>query len=56
MQNLGFVLDAGIPEVYPYSDQAEPFLLAQAQQIPCPEASTGTRRGSQPATGTSSKQ
>ena len=43
MQNLGFVPDAGMPELYPYSDQTEPFLLAQTQQITCPENSTGRR-------------
>lgn len=53
MQNLGFVPDAGIPEPFPYSDHAEPFLLAQAQQIPsCPETFTG-RRESQQTTGSS---
>ncbi|PYH44353.1 putative C6 transcription factor QutA [Aspergillus saccharolyticus JOP 1030-1] len=38
MQNLGFVPDAGVPEIYSYSTQVEPFLLAQTQQqVPCPE-------------------
>ncbi|KAL3261331.1 hypothetical protein ABHI18_003817 [Aspergillus niger] len=32
MQNLGFVPDAGVPELYSYSSQVEPFLLAQTQQ------------------------
>lgn len=43
MQNLGFVPDAGMPELYPYSDQTEPFLLAQTQQISYPETSMGRR-------------
>lgn len=43
MQNLGFVPDAGMPELYPYSDQTEPFLLAQTQQKSGPETSTGRR-------------
>ncbi|CAG8887065.1 unnamed protein product [Penicillium egyptiacum] len=34
MQNLGFVSDAGIPELYSFSGQIEPFLLAQTQQLP----------------------
>ncbi|KAL4894077.1 fungal-specific transcription factor domain-containing protein [Aspergillus ambiguus] len=34
MQNLGFVPDAGIPELYSYASQVEPFLLAQTQQLP----------------------
>ena len=54
MQNLGFVPDAGLPELFPYSDHAEPFLLAQTQKMPpCPETSTG-RRESQQTTGSSS--
>ncbi|PYH95967.1 quinic acid utilization activator [Aspergillus ellipticus CBS 707.79] len=37
MQNLGFVPEAGAPELYSYSSQVEPFLLAQTQQqqVPC---------------------
>ncbi|PWY89733.1 hypothetical protein BO70DRAFT_308071 [Aspergillus heteromorphus CBS 117.55] len=36
MQNLGFVPEAGVPELYSYSSQVEPFLLAQTQQqVPC---------------------
>lgn len=34
MQNLGFVSDPGVPEIYSFSNQIEPFLLAQTQQIP----------------------
>ncbi|KAJ5091798.1 hypothetical protein NUU61_006668 [Penicillium alfredii] len=34
MQNLGFVSDSGIPELYSFSGQIEPFLLAQTQQLP----------------------
>ena len=55
MQNLGFVPDAGIPELFPYSDHAEPFLLAQTQQIPCPETSTGRRESQQTAGSSTSK-
>ncbi|RAK97104.1 putative C6 transcription factor QutA [Aspergillus ibericus CBS 121593] len=45
MQNLGFVPDAGVPELYSYSSQVEPFLLAQTQQqVPCAEV---VRRESQ---------
>lgn len=51
MQNLGFVPDADIPELYLYSDHAEPFLLAQTQQISCPE--TSDRRGSRQTAGSS---
>ncbi|KAL5336990.1 fungal-specific transcription factor domain-containing protein [Aspergillus crustosus] len=32
MQNLGFVPEAGIPELYPYTTQGDPFLLASTQQ------------------------
>ncbi|PYI19400.1 quinic acid utilization activator [Aspergillus violaceofuscus CBS 115571] len=47
MQNLGFVPDAGVPEIYSYSTQVEPFLLAQTQQqVPCPEPGV-VRRESQ---------
>lgn len=34
MQNLGFVSNAGIPELYSFSSQIEPFLLAETQQLP----------------------
>ncbi|KAL4809489.1 quinic acid utilization activator [Aspergillus unguis] len=34
MQNLGFVPEAGIPELYPYTSQRDPFLLASTQQLP----------------------
>ncbi|THC98783.1 hypothetical protein EYZ11_001762 [Aspergillus tanneri] len=33
MQNLGFAPDAGVPELYSYSNQVEPFLLAQTQPL-----------------------
>ncbi|KGO67772.1 Transcription factor, fungi [Penicillium italicum] len=48
MQNLGFVSDVGIPELYSFSGQIEPFLLAQTQQLPNNGASSGMRRESQP--------
>ncbi|KAE8145780.1 fungal-specific transcription factor domain-containing protein [Aspergillus avenaceus] len=48
MQNLGFVPDAGIPELYSYSSQVEPFLLAQAQQMPASDHQGVLRRESQP--------
>ncbi|KAJ5799567.1 transcriptional regulator family: Fungal Specific TF [Penicillium psychrosexuale] len=34
MQNLGFVSNAGIPELYSFSSQIDPFLLAETQQLP----------------------
>ncbi|KAJ5742839.1 hypothetical protein N7533_009941 [Penicillium manginii] len=34
MQNLGFVADSSMPEMYSFSNQIEPFLLAQTQQMP----------------------
>ncbi|PLB43737.1 hypothetical protein P170DRAFT_418031 [Aspergillus steynii IBT 23096] len=48
MQNLGFVPDAGVPELYSYSNQVEPFLLAQNQpQMPGSETTGHLRRESQ---------
>jgi hypothetical protein len=47
MQNLGFVADSGVPEMYSFSSQIEPFLLAQTQQIPSNGSSSGVRRESQ---------
>ncbi|KAJ5637460.1 hypothetical protein N7490_007339 [Penicillium lividum] len=47
MQNLGFVPDSGVPEMYSFSSQIEPFLLAQTQQIPNNGSSSGVRRESQ---------
>lgn len=47
MQNLGFVADSSMPEIYSFSSQIEPFLLAQTQQIPSNGPSTGTKRDSQ---------
>jgi hypothetical protein len=47
MQNLGFVSDAGIPELYSFSGQIEPFLLAQTQQLPPTGTPSGVRRESQ---------
>lgn len=47
MQNLGFVSDAGIPELYSFSGQVEPFLLAQTQQLPGDSTPSGVRRESQ---------
>ncbi|KAJ5218566.1 uncharacterized protein N7498_000665 [Penicillium cinerascens] len=46
MQNLGFVSDSGVPEVFSFSSQIEPFLLAQSQQMP--EDPSAVRRESQP--------
>ncbi|KAL4791753.1 fungal-specific transcription factor domain-containing protein [Aspergillus venezuelensis] len=47
MQNLGFVPEAGIPELYPYTSQRDPFLLAPTQQtLTSPETNT-LRRDSQ---------
>ncbi|KAL4942358.1 fungal-specific transcription factor domain-containing protein [Aspergillus oleicola] len=47
MQNLGFVPEAGIPELYPYTSQRDPFLLAPTQQtLTSPETNT-IRRDSQ---------
>ncbi|KAK4862216.1 hypothetical protein LT330_003354 [Penicillium expansum] len=48
MQNLGFVSDVGIPELYSFAGQIEPFLLAQPQQLPNNGTSSGMRRESQP--------
>jgi hypothetical protein len=48
MQNLGFVSDVGIPELYSFSGQIEPFLLAQTQQLPNNDTPSGVRRESQP--------
>lgn len=48
MQNLGFVSDAGIPELYSFSGQIEPFLLAQTQQLPNSRTPSDPRRESQP--------
>jgi hypothetical protein len=48
MQNLGFVSDAGIPELYSFSSQIEPFLLAQTQQLPNNGTPADVRRESQP--------
>ncbi|KAJ5950948.1 uncharacterized protein N7479_009361 [Penicillium vulpinum] len=48
MQNLGFVSDAGIPELYSFSGQIEPFLLAQTQQLPNNGTPSDMRRESQP--------
>lgn len=45
MQNLGFVPDAGISDLYSYSSQ-EPFLLAQTQQLS--EGSAAIQRERQP--------
>ncbi|KAJ6145033.1 hypothetical protein N7470_008928 [Penicillium chermesinum] len=46
MQNLGFVANSSIPEMYS-SSQIEPFLLAQTQQVPGNGSSSGTERDSQ---------
>ncbi|KXG46828.1 Transcription factor [Penicillium griseofulvum] len=48
MQNLGFVSDVGIPELYSFSGQIEPFLLAQTQQLPNNDTPSDMRRESQP--------
>ncbi|KAJ5894021.1 hypothetical protein N7495_005712 [Penicillium taxi] len=34
MQNLGFVSESAVPEIYSFPSQIEPFLLAQTQQMP----------------------
>ncbi|KAJ5152097.1 hypothetical protein N7492_010392 [Penicillium capsulatum] len=47
MQNLGFVSDSGVPEIYSFSNQIEPFLLAQTQQLPGTGPSPDVRRESQ---------
>ncbi|KAJ5527533.1 hypothetical protein N7513_011692 [Penicillium frequentans] len=47
MQNLGFVADSGVPEMFSFSSQIEPFLLAQTQQIPSNGSPSGVRRESQ---------
>lgn len=47
MQNLGFVADASIPEIYSFSSQIEPFLLAQTQQMPANGPSPGVKRDHQ---------
>ncbi|KAJ5350541.1 hypothetical protein N7541_008268 [Penicillium brevicompactum] len=47
MQNLGFVSDAGIPELYSFSGQVEPFLLAQTQQLTSDGTTPGVRHDSQ---------
>lgn len=47
MQNLGFVADPGVPEMYSFSSQIEPFLLAQTQQLPGSGPPPGVRRESQ---------
>lgn len=46
MQNLGFVSDSSVPEIYSFSSQIEPFLLAQTQQLPAGSPSV-IRRESQ---------
>ncbi|KAL4886487.1 fungal-specific transcription factor domain-containing protein [Aspergillus karnatakaensis] len=47
MQNLGFVPEAGMPELYPYTTQGDPFLLASTHQtLTSPEANP-LRRESQ---------
>ncbi|KAL3470602.1 hypothetical protein BJX99DRAFT_251083 [Aspergillus californicus] len=46
MQNLGFVPEAGIPELYPYTTQTEPFLLPTHQTLTSPDMNT-LRRESQ---------
>ncbi|GES59072.1 quinic acid utilization activator [Aspergillus terreus] len=48
MQNLGFVPDAGIPELYSYASQVEPFLLAQTQ--PLPHEAGGAQEGDSQST------
>lgn len=47
MQNLGFVADSNTPEIYSFSNQIEPFLLAQTQQIPGNGPPSVDRRESQ---------
>ena len=47
MQNLGFVADSNVPEIYSFTNQIEPFLLAQTQQMPTNEPPSIDRRESQ---------
>ena len=47
MQNLGFVSDAGVPELYSFAGQIEPFLLAQTQQLSNNDSPSGMGRESQ---------
>ena len=48
MQNLGFVSNAGIPELYSFSTQIEPFLLAETHQLPNNVNSSSMRQEAQP--------
>lgn len=47
MQNLGFVADSNVPEIYSFTNQIEPFLLAQTQQMPANDHQAIDRRESQ---------
>ncbi|KAL4786098.1 fungal-specific transcription factor domain-containing protein [Aspergillus varians] len=47
MQNLGFVPEAGIPDLYPYTSQGDPFLLAPTQQTLTSPETSSLRRESQ---------
>ncbi|CEN62832.1 Putative Quinic acid utilization activator [Aspergillus calidoustus] len=46
MQNLGFVPEAGMPELYPYTGQSDPFLLAPTQPSLTSPETTDLRRQS----------
>ncbi|KAL2820753.1 fungal-specific transcription factor domain-containing protein [Aspergillus granulosus] len=47
MQNLGFIPEAGIPELYPYTGQTDPFLLAPTQPSLASPETADHRRQSQ---------
>ncbi|KAL2845710.1 fungal-specific transcription factor domain-containing protein [Aspergillus pseudoustus] len=47
MQNLGFIPEAGIPELYPYTGQTNPYFLAPTQPSLASPETTDLRRQSQ---------
>jgi hypothetical protein len=52
MQNLGFVAENGVPELFSFSSQIEPFLLAQTQQLPGTAPPSSVRQESLSISGT----
>ncbi|KAF3385511.1 Quinic acid utilization activator [Penicillium rolfsii] len=52
MQNLGFVAENGVPELFSFSSQIEPFLLAQTQQLPGSAPPSSVRHDSLSISGT----
>ncbi|CEJ58878.1 hypothetical protein PMG11_07523 [Penicillium brasilianum] len=52
MQNLGFVAESGVPELFSFSSQIEPFLLAQTQQLPGTAPPSSVRQESLSISGT----